>query len=165
MAALLAIAWAGTALAHDHEPPSASLTAGDKHQNGNLWQFCWSRAMGEPGFSVFYCSDGFFQWQKPRLVPAGTEASVRFGTAHVPEQVDLAYWRKIDRFDNPKGDPTHLDAEVVPVTENGEVVAYDAIFTVPSRGQFYMNAFGAWPDQEGSGQMQDASWTFHLKIT
>lgn len=152
------------ARAHDHQPPEATLMVGGSSQAGNLFQSCWWRAMGEPNYYFFICIDGFFDWPRRIVVEPGSTVLLRFDTEVEPDEIQLDRWRKVGENGIPEGKRHQVPFTLAPVVENGVTVAWEAQLTVPPRlGHHYMTAFGIWPDQEGSGQPQDAAWTFHLR--
>ena len=153
--------------AHDHQPPPTYLEIGAKRQKGRLGTHCWTTAGGEPSTYSRICIDTLYSWPRALWVRGGRSALVFIGTPYEPEGLAMRAYRRVDESGFPTGSGRRVDFSLRPrMDDEGAVVGYDARFTLPrGRRHFYLLMFGRWTDQEGSGQSEDAEWTFHLRLT
>jgi hypothetical protein len=150
---------AGVAFSHDHVPPKTHLMKGEqKLQRGILQSYCWF----SPGLQ---CSDTFrLSYPNTDYVRADRKLHIRILKAQEPESFSLTAYRELGKFGHPKGTGEQLLVSLRPVQEDGTTVAWDAFFEVDSPGRhYYLISGGRWKDEQGSGNMQGASWTFHIK--
>jgi hypothetical protein len=159
---LLSPAWA-----HDHEPPLSVLTVQKAEQKGRLGTYCWTAPGDQPDTYTQTCVDSIPTWPKAITADPRKQTRVRFHSATEPEDLTIAFWRHVDENKFPTGDAHTLKTTLEPVLdENQEVIAWDLVFRLPARGRhLYLRAAGYWPDQDGSGANQDASWTYHVKLS
>jgi hypothetical protein len=152
----------GVAYSHDHVPPKTALMKGESQlQRGILGSYCWTSPGGEG--LVIECGDVFRPSFPPTdYVRAGRRLHIRILKAQEPVDFSLrAYGGKAG---HPTGTGEQLPVSLRPVQEDGTTVAWDAFFEVDSPGRhYYMFASGRWKDEQGGGNLQDASWTFHIK--
>ncbi|MGH2757766.1 MAG: hypothetical protein ACRDI3_08260 [Actinomycetota bacterium] len=153
------------ASAHDHEPPRTKLRTGDSRQGGILGSYCWTAPDGDGGFTGT-CVDAIPTWPDADPGSTGARARIRFFSRHRPSEIDLSWYERVDRNGFPVGDTHQIDPRLVAVrNDRDRVIAYDARFRLRATpGHMYINAFGRWEDRNGAGGMQDASWTFHLRV-
>lgn len=161
MGALVVAGVQASANAHDHRPPEAILMKGERElQRGNLGSYCWTRPAGDGSF-VGECSDAVSGYPAAERVGEDSKMRIRIFKTQRPRDFSLSAYRKIDA--DGFGRARRIPFSLRRVVEDGETVAWDAVFNVnqPNR-HYYLDAFGIWKDEQGGGN-QDASWTFHVK--
>jgi hypothetical protein len=148
--------------AHDHRPPKVVLTSGGTTQRGELGTFCWWRIDTSSGESRLHCVDALYGWPKARTVRSGARARIHIAKAQAPKQLRLSAWRRVGSLGYPKGARDRLR----PVSADGEIVAYDAVFRLPAKAgpHYFVSAYGRWTDEEATAEDQDAQWAFHLRL-
>ncbi|MEA2434528.1 MAG: hypothetical protein QOG54_1985 [Actinomycetota bacterium] len=166
LSAALVILTTVSAWAHDHKPPRSFLSVQRAEQRGILGTYCWIAPGTEPDSYTQQCIDAIPTWPRAVRATPGKETRVRFNSPTQPDDLSIAYWRHIDENGGPKGEATTLDATLEPIEDaNGAVVAWQLVFKLPDRGRhMYLHAAGYWQDQDGSGNPQDASWTYHVRL-
>ena len=165
---LVSLVAALPAIAHDHEPPRSVLHQRSTEQRGKLGTYCWVYPdENQEGGYIQQCIDARVAWPRAKPGLPGRMARVRFHSAVQPDDLSIAFWRRLDDNDNPVGEGKTLESTLEPyLNDTGETVAWDLVFRLPARGRhLYLHAAGYWPDQDGSEAPQDASWTYHLKLT
>lgn len=155
------------AQAHDHEPPVVRLRQSRAVvQQGRLQSMCWTRVGSEPDEFVRECGQG--RWAFPRVAAVDSRSRARFRMrkSQPPASLRIQLWRTVDGRGQPRGRGRELDFRLRPHVsrDSSRVLAHDAIFFVPGGPRdHYFRVTGDWIDEEGSGQIQDASWTFHVE--
>lgn len=148
--------------ADDHKPPRTVLKSQVGNQRGLLISYCWTKA--DDGGFIATCADGFIRFRRA-LKTDSRAVRIRFKKSDAPQDLSIRRWRSVDENEQPVGKGKPVDYELKAHKSSGEIVAYDAVFKVPSNpGHFYVAAFGVWQDTEGSGADQDAYWTYHVKL-
>jgi len=152
----------GAVLADDHKPPRTLLKSGGDKQRGLLISYCWTEA--DNGGFITTCADGIIGFRRA-LKTDSRAVRIRFKKSQAPQDLSIRRWRKIDENDQPVGNGKPVDYTLKAHMSGNEIIAYDALFKLPSKpGHFYLAAFGVWQDTEGSGDDQDAYWTYHVKL-
>ena len=151
--------------AHDHLKPKTVLVKGDEElQAGRLVkESSWTYLDGEGGSNT---DTAYYYWRFPEVdrVAAGSEMRIRVFKDRQPEAFVLAAYPRVDERGRPSGEKRLLSPSFEPVVRDGLTVAWDAVFDLnrPDR-HYYLVGRGHWPDAEGSGEQQYASWAFHAK--
>jgi hypothetical protein len=84
------------------------------------------------------------------------------GTTQRGELGTFCWWR----IDTSSGESRLHCVDLRPVSADGEIVAYDAVFRLPAKAgpHYFVSAYGRWLDEEGTAEDQDAQWAFHLRL-
>jgi len=150
--------------AHDHEPPSVVMKHRALSQRGRLVSSCWTKAAGFPGLFVTEFDGSSYVWPERIDIQERARVGLTIGKSAPPMQTDLRYWRRVDAEGRPKGFGVQFECQFRPRQVDGKLV-YVAFFRLPeSRGDFFLRMVGRWQDLEGSDELQDATWTFRLRI-
>ena len=159
----VAPAWAN----HRH-PPRAILKAPGAWQRGVLGTHCWSYVDKGSDEGVGFCADTFgHDFPKPDRSEVGATAKIRLWAKRVPSQYSVDQWRSVDQNGEPIGEPERLTVILRPHRKDGEIVAYDLRFTLPTTpGHVYLTAFAQWDtiryaDGRADG---DAFYDFHVTV-
>jgi hypothetical protein len=110
--------------------------------------------------------DGIRRWKQAIRVGGGRRAArIVFRNPTRPRSLAISGWRRLDSDGEPVGRAQRFDYELSPRRRGGKVVGWRASFSFRLRaGRYlYFDVFGRWPDRQGCGGSQDASWTFHVK--
>jgi hypothetical protein len=157
---------ATAAWAHDHKPPKSVLRVQGEKQVGILGTYCWTSPGDEPDTYNMLCIDAIPSWPRAVKADPGRTTKVRFNSSTKPDDLSIAYWKRVDANGSPQGEATTLETTLEPVMNaEGETVAWRLVFKLPESGRhLYLHAAGYWQDQDGSGNPQDASWTYHVRL-
>jgi hypothetical protein len=152
--------WPGGATAHDHRIPRAKLVSKKAWQRGRLQSFCWVTGRVNTNTA---CAGGAHSWPPRDRTPGGRRAIVRINKVQRPRKLKLTRWRRIDDQQAPIGDGREVNYHLETTVHRGRIVQ-EARFHLPGkRGHYYLRAFGVWRDTV-SGDRQNATWHFHLKL-
>lgn len=147
-----------SAAAVERKPPRAVLRHhGETIQRGLLITYCWTYREPDSDYGVGVCADGTYSWPDPAEVSAPTRLSMRFRKAQRPRRLSISAYPDVTRNGTPRGERERLDYRLRPVRSRGEVVAWDAHFSLRDAARhYYIGTFAVW--REG-----DAFYTFHVK--
>jgi hypothetical protein len=153
------------AVAHDHEPPRTALLAnGETLQRGRHWSGCWTTRFPDGTYATG-CADGFPHFPKVDVVQTGTRVTIRILKSQRPKDLLIYAWKKTDRYGFVVGDPQELGYRRQRVRLS-DGVAWDFSLTLSdSPRHYYLSVTGVWRDDEGTRQMQDASYAFHVRTS
>ena len=156
----MVLSTAGPSLAVEKRPPRAVLRAhGETVQRGRLGSYCWSYQEPDSDYGVGVCADSIWSFPEAAELRVPARTAIRFKKVQRPRRLGIAAWRDLNRHGYPKGDSERIAYRLRPVRSRGEVVAWDAIFSLREADRhYYIDAFPRW--REGS-----ASYTFHVKTT
>lgn len=130
-------------------------------QRGRVIRVDWVRR--ENGRCVEKDRRQEFRFGPPVRVDIGLYGGrLRLLTAHRP-RLRLLSWALLDGSKQPLGPPEEIAFELEPLSRGGRTLAWDAVFRLAVVQHRYIAAFARWPDREGCGEMQRASWTYHLR--
>jgi hypothetical protein len=93
------------------------------------------------------------------------ELRLRFRKRHEPQDVTVTIWNRVKEqgeYQKPIGEPKYVSPELSPRYRDGVLWGWAADFHLNVSGHRYLSTFARWPDQQGCGDMQDASWSFHV---
>lgn len=158
------VAAGGVAYPHDHRPPKTVLMKGEEElQRGRLGSYCWVSPLGDGSFSS-ECRETEVAFPDAEPVRAGRSLGIRIGKATPPGRFSIRTYARVDRNGATVGDGHRVRTTLEPVVVDGETVAWEAVFRVERPGRhYYLEAFGVWRDEQGSGARQDATWVFHVQ--
>jgi hypothetical protein len=160
VAATAVAAWPEGAGAHDHTIPRAKVISRKAWQRGRLKSFCWITGRASTGTA---CSESTYSWPSRDRTPADKRALVRIKKIQPPDRLKLTRWRRVDNHQNPVGDGKVVNYNLETTTHSGDVVQ-EARFHLPQKlGHYYLKVKGVWRDTI-SGENQNATWVFHLKL-
>jgi predicted lipoprotein with Yx(FWY)xxD motif len=132
-------------------PPELVLKTSGTSQAGNLGSYCWTYG------TQTHCNDTFaYDWPPAKPGTAQEKARVRIKRREKPKQFSLDYWRQVNEMGEPQGESTSLEYELKSRRVKGRKV-WEAWFTLPGPGHFYLRAFGQWTPG-------DAFYDFHLQL-
>jgi hypothetical protein len=159
-----------SALGHDHRRPTSVLLSGEERQRGEVLRSGWIRPFDERMCVVTFAD---FPPSFPDPVPyeVGEQARIRLRKPAAPTYVELLAWKRVDGNGRVKGEPIPIPFHLQPRVENGEIRAWDAVFTLPpGQKHFYLLATADWRDEEGCVPEPDiggqyVTWKFHLAAT
>lgn len=156
---------AAPAVAHDHEPPRTALLAnGETLQRGRHWSGCWTTGFPDGTF-VTGCGDGFPQFPRVDVLQPGTRVTIRILKSQRPKDISIYAWKRTDRYGLVAGNAQELSYKRRRVRLPDGVV-WDFSFTLSDAPRhYYLSVTGVWRDQEGTGEMQDASYAFHVRTS
>lgn len=154
------------AFANHRHPPRAILKAPHSWQKGVLGSYCWNYVDKGSDEGVGFCADTFsHDFPEPDETTTGAAATIRLWVAKLPKEVSVDVWREVDERGEPIGESERLAVTIEPHRKDGEIVAYDARFTLPATaGEVYLTAFARWGTiRYGDGRADgDAFYDFHL---
>jgi hypothetical protein len=132
-------------------------SGGRNLQKGNLGSYCWSHwSPGKGGTGICADADGF-DFPSRVLVSAGDSVRIRLHHPEKPKRFDLFRWHEVDDDGQPVSAGERKFRKLRKVKRHGDVVAWDAVFTLRKRDRhYYLNAFVRW-------SQGDASYDFHVK--
>jgi hypothetical protein len=158
----------GPASAHDHQIPRTVLMKGAKElQRGvKVVDSAWSYYVG----GDYVTQTNVYAWGFPKedRVAAGSKLRIRILKTQKPDTFNITAYPKAvlnNGYWEPSGEERLLRSSLKPVVQDGQTVAWDAVFYVnrPDR-DYYLVSEGHWQDVEGpSGDDQWAHWSFHVK--
>ncbi|MDP8957087.1 MAG: hypothetical protein M3N24_09045 [Actinomycetota bacterium] len=94
-----------------------------------------------------------------------TEIRIRIFKRQRPRDVRIEAWKRVDRHGMVVGDVEELPYKRRKVRLS-DGAAWDFTFTaLDARRHYYVSVTGVWRDEEGSGELQDASWGFHVRTS
>ncbi len=152
--------------AHDHRPPRTVLRhAGESVQKGQLLQYCWVTQVDD-GNALSECEDRVWDFPNRDRVDPQDRLVIRIFKTTEPTSFSIEAWpERGDEITGPTGGSESLPFVLEPRVVDGEVVAWNVIFTVVETDRHYfIRAGGTWPDEQGAPESnQDAYWLFHLR--
>ena len=153
------------ASAHDHLIPKTTLMRGAKElQTGlKVVDSSWTQSAGNGEFVTQTAS---YIWRFPDVdrLAAESKPHVRILKRQRPDTFCITAYPKVDENGTPGGQGRLLQSSLKPIIQDGQTVAWDAVFYVnqPAR-DYYLVSEGHWKDRQGSGSDQWAHWSFHVK--
>ena len=153
------------ALAHDHRIPKTVLQKGARELQVGLKVIDSNWAYPT---SATECVDvnAIYAYRFPDVdrVAAGSKLRARILKIQRPDSFVVTAYRKLDADGLPSGEGQRLRASLKRVVQDGQTVAWDAIFFVNgSDRDYYLITEGHWQDQQGCGGDQWAHWSFHVR--
>lgn len=156
-----------TASAHDHLVPKTLLVMKERTlQTGlKVIEYSWTRPSGVGG-CVTQSALLTTRFRDADRVAPGSKLSIRLLKPQRPRSLYVKAWKMVDEDGIPAGEALALPVTLKPVGQDGQTVAWDAVFRVdrPAR-DYYIIAEGHWTDTEGCGADQFAFWSFHVQTT
>jgi hypothetical protein len=159
-------AQASASYAHDHLVPETVLKKGGRElQKGlRVIEYSWTRPSGG-GTCVKLDAILTTRFRDADTVAPGSGLRIRILKTQRPTSFDVVAWKRVDEDGIPSGEAHALPVSLKPVVQNGQRVAWDAIFRVNRPGRhYYLISEGHWSDTEGCGGVdQFAHWSFHVE--
>lgn len=170
IAALVGVVLVGAfvpVLAQHRRPPKVVVKAPGAWQRGVLGTYCWSYVDRGSNEGTGFCADSLHGFPEAEPAGAGDPARFRLWAPKRPAELSILFWRELDENGQPVGDGEAIPAELRPHRKDGELVAFDALFDLPTEtGDHYLWVFAKWEEiRYGHGRGEgDGSWDFHLTL-
>ncbi len=164
-AALLALTLlpAGQAAAHDHRAPRAELRVAGQRQSGRLWSSAWYAAVGEVCVGNAVEARPTYRSDAVEVGEGRFRARVRFVKGEAPARVVVSARQRLGEDGVAVGRRVEVHARIRPLlAPDGSSRAWTLLIRSSVREDLYLLITGRWPDVDGCGPRQHASWTFHL---
>jgi hypothetical protein len=153
------------ALAHDHRVPKTVLMEGHQELQAGIkvYEFKWIYP-STGTICAFQYATLVTRFRAADTVVAGSKLRVRILKTQRPRSFDILAYKRVNENEIPIGKGRALPVTLRRVLQEGETVAWDAVFRVdrPNR-DYYLISEGHWKDVEGCGGDQYAYWSFHVQ--
>lgn len=148
------------AFGHDHAPPPARVVVGDSSAQLRLWSTIWTKREGPRLCSTVF-GDGIPDWEPVLATQAGDDTSVVFRKHRRPATLDVTAARRLRHFS--PDDPQPVQYTLRRRRRDDVTVAWIAELELPATRRSFVELTATWPDSEGCGGEQEASWDFRLE--
>jgi len=166
-ALVVAVVPAPTAYAHDHRVPKTVLMkANQDFQTGiKVMDYRWIYPSSGT-ICAFQQATLVTRFRTADTVAAGSKLRVRILKIQRPRSFDIVAYKRVNENEIPIGKGRALPVTLRRVLQDGQTVAWDAVFHTdrPNR-DYYLISEGHWKDVEGCGGDQYAFWSFHVKTS
>lgn len=142
-----------TALAHDHKPPTVTLSNSNRHQGGRLLGYCWS---GE--FLGGTCQEN--RYSLPHRIPVDVEnrTGILVSKRQPPHEFEVTA-RSRSRGN---GRRLSLRASLSPEFTSSGLSWFVDIDVSSLRSDHVVRLYARWLDEDGNPFAEEATWLFHV---
>ena len=162
---VVAVVQVPTAYAHDHRVPKTVLMKANQELQAGIKVMEYRWIYPSTGtICAFQQATLVTRFRVADTVAAGSKLRVRIFKTQRPRSFDIVAYRRVNENEIPIGKGRALPVSLRRVLQDGETVAWDAVFRTdrPNR-DYYLISEGHWKDVEGCGGGQYAFWSFHVK--
>lgn len=158
--ALVAVAAAVPAVAHDHQAPRLVLEHDDQRQRGINYHGWWT-ARRDANTCVVWDGVGPRAFPENPVTEPDPRAVIRLVKRHAPSEVSLKAWQAVGLDGEPVGAATMVETTIRRVRGAG-TRQWAVVFDPPFVGDNYLELFVEWEDRQRCGGAQGGFWGFHL---
>jgi hypothetical protein len=153
------------AQAHDHRIPKTVLKKGARELQEGLKVIDSNWSHPTTGNECVDINSVYvYRFPEQDRVAAGSKLRVRLLKSQKPDSFTVTAYPRLNSEGIPRGEARQLNTSLRGVVQDGQTVAWDAIFFVNgSDRHYYLITEGHWHDRQGCGGDQWAHWSFHVR--
>lgn len=89
-------------------------------------------------------------------VKSGARVRLRLWKSVKPSEVDLGFYRRVDRHGRARGKSEDVEFRLRPFSKDDRIVAWEVVFLARGTHHYYLGLLARWGEN-------DAIWKFHFR--